>query len=100
MQPEGLLEAALIALDKLGVEVRVQRLPDEAQVLGGVCRIQGRLTVFVSPRAPVADRLALVLDALRRSDHESIWLAPLLRDALRSGPAGQQPRDTRLESNS
>lgn len=70
------------ALLRLGVHVRVEELPEEAHVRGGVCRYGRERVLFVSPAASSAERRDQMLSALAGLDAEALWLPPLVRQWL------------------
>ncbi len=74
------------ALDRLGVQVRVERMPDEARLSGGLCFVRGKAEVFVSPRVTEAERIHVLVGALRELDNESIWLPPAVRKLIQKEP--------------
>ncbi len=74
------------ALFRLGVTVRVESMPEESRLSGGSCRICGKQEVFVSPRATLAERIAILVEALRQLDTDSIWLAPAVRERILNSP--------------
>jgi hypothetical protein len=74
------------ALFRLGVSVRVESLPEESGLSGGTCLVRGKREVFVSPRATLADRVAILTEALRQLDTDSIWLAPVIREQVLGNP--------------
>jgi len=70
------------ALFRLGVSVRTESMPEESRLSGGTCTVHGKREVFVSPRASLADRVAILSEALRCLDTNSIWLAPIIRERI------------------
>jgi hypothetical protein len=70
------------ALDRLGVTLRVEAMPEESRLDGGMCVVHGQRAVFVSPRASLADRIQILGEALRHLDTESIWLPPAIREQI------------------
>jgi hypothetical protein len=70
------------ALQRLGVVVRMESLPEESRLRGGFCLVRGKREVFVSPRASLAERIAILSEALSQIDTNSIWLAPVIRERL------------------
>lgn len=78
-----MLEEALL---RLGVTVRVECMPEESRLSGGTCTVRGKREVFVSPRATLADRVAIMSEALRQLDTDSIWLAPVIREQILGTP--------------
>ena len=83
MDPELLNAALLDALRRLGVALRFEELPEEARLSGGLCTIRGARTVIVAEGSPLAEQNAVLVGALRRLDHESIHLPPIVRFAIR-----------------
>jgi hypothetical protein len=74
------------ALFRLGVTVRVERMPEESRLDGGTCLLRGKREVFISPRATLTERIAILTEALRQLDTDSIWLAPAVREQILAGP--------------
>jgi hypothetical protein len=70
------------ALDRLEVTVRVEAMPEESHLSGGLCVVNGKYSVIISPRANTAEQVEVLLDALRQLDTESIWLPPLIRERI------------------
>ena len=70
------------ALERLDVVVRSEPLPEEARISGGFCVVRGKPTVFVAPDAPETERIAVLVDALRRLPTTEIWLPPAVRALL------------------
>lgn len=70
------------AFDRLGVAIRVETMPEEARLVGGLCIVNGAYSVIISARANTAERVDVLLDALRQLDTESIWLPPAIREKI------------------
>jgi len=70
------------ALDRLDVAIRVETMPEETYLSGGLCIVNGKYSVIISTRANVAERIDVLLDALRQLDTESIWLPPAIRERI------------------
>jgi hypothetical protein len=70
------------ALEKLGIAVRQERMPEEATIAGGLCAVRGRLAVIVSRSASSTERAEVFTNALRQIDTEAIWLPPAIRDLI------------------
>lgn len=70
------------ALDRLDVAIRVETMPEETHLSGGLCVVNGKYSVIISTRANVAERIDVLLDALRQLDTESIWLPPAIRERI------------------
>ena len=85
------LDALDRALTRLGIRVREEELPDEAQVDGGLCTVRGEMLLYVSPSAPPWRRAEVLLGALRRLPHGDIWLPPEIRELLSSDDFCDKP---------
>ena len=77
-----ILEDALV---RLGVSVRHEALPEGTRISGGLCSLRGEPVVFVTPDAPDMERVAVMVEALRKLDTRDMWLPPLLRELI-DGP--------------
>lgn len=79
------------ALTRMGVRLREEELPEEARIDGGLCRLDGEVILYVSPNAPPWRRAEVLLDALRRLPHGSLWLPPEIRRLLDPERGGAGP---------
>jgi hypothetical protein len=70
------------ALDRLDVGIRVDTMPEETNLAGGLCVVNGKYSVIISSRANAAERIDVMLNALRQMDTESIWLPPAVREKI------------------
>lgn len=70
------------ALDRLDVVIRVETMPEETNLSGGLCVVNGKYSVIISSRANNAERVDVLLNALRQLDTESIWLPPAIREKI------------------
>lgn len=77
---EADIDALAVALEKLGVTVREEALPEAS--LGGLARVGDRLWCFVPRDAPRAARRLILLEALRRLPTEDLFLHPRVRALL------------------
>lgn len=82
MDPSTLLTMLEEALDRLGVAVRVETMPEETHLFGGLCVVKGKYSVIISSRATTVERVDVLVDALRQLDSESIWLPPAVREKI------------------
>lgn len=76
------LNALERAMTRLGIRLLEEELPDEAQIDGGLCKVEGELVIYLSPTAPPWRRAEVLLRALRRLPHRDIWLPPEIRQLL------------------
>lgn len=88
--------AELLSLaEALGVEVRAIPATDEApsgRSAGAFVCLKGRDVLFVDPTAPVANQIALVVEALQgREEIEERFVKPAIRDLL-TGPSASVDR--------
>lgn len=79
MDHVGRIRVLWDALERCGVTIREEPLPEELRSDGGLCFLRGEPIVFVSPEAPLADRVRVLADALRRVGADRIWLPPAVR---------------------
>ncbi len=74
------LDDVLAIAERMGVEVRSEPLGGEG---GGLCRVRGRLVLFVDTMADAATRLQRSLEGLAELPEISeTYLRPDLRDAI------------------
>ncbi len=75
------------AAARLGVEVRQERFrPDDdlPHPKSGLVRLGRRRVVILDKDQPLAARTAALAEALKRLDHEAVFLPPAVRDMLES----------------
>jgi len=78
------LDALERVLTRFGIRLLEEELPDEAHIDGGLCKVGGKLVIYISPVAPPWRRAEVLLDALRRLPHQDVWVPPELRRLLQS----------------
>jgi hypothetical protein len=61
-----------------GIEV----IEDRINRKGGVCRVEGRVHVIFDEQAPYREKNRLILDALGRTDPDTQYLPPKVRNLL------------------
>lgn len=81
MKREKMLQELEEAAGALGLRVSYERLSAEAQP-GGLCRVNGQYRVLVDRRAPVLDRVNVLLEAVARFSTEDLYLSPELRQRV------------------
>lgn len=74
------------ALDRLDVLIRVENMPEEAHLSGGLCLLHGKYYLYIAPNTGTSERLEILSDALRQLDTESIWLPPVVREKILGNP--------------
>ena len=78
MKPPAVVAALEEALGQLGVRVRRERGPFR----GGLCVVDGEEVVVVNRAQPPEAQVAVLAEAVRRSDHDALYLRPAVRAAL------------------
>ncbi len=66
-------------LERLGVVIRREALPIESSISGGLCTLRGKPTLFLGEGASPAERLAILVTALRHLDTGDVYLPPAIR---------------------
>jgi len=74
------IDALTLALDKLGVLVREEPLPEPSR--GGLARVGPQRVCFVPRDASLDVKRSVLLDALRRLPTDELFLHPRLRALL------------------
>ena len=78
MTPELLHQALMEAAGSLGWEVRETALPGD----GGLVELKGKRIVFVPEAASAAVKSRVLARALSRTETESVYLLPAVREAI------------------
>ncbi len=82
MDDARLLVALEDALARLEVPLRVDSMPADARSSGGLVRLRGAHVVIVSARASTAERIDVLVRALRQLDTSTLYLPPAVRARL------------------
>jgi hypothetical protein len=61
-----------------GIEV----IEDKLNRRGGICSVDGRIHVIFDEKAPVREKNRLILDAIARTDIDSLYMPPKVREML------------------
>jgi 2,3-bisphosphoglycerate-independent phosphoglycerate mutase len=61
-----------------GIEV----IEDKLNRRGGICSVDGRIHVIFDEKAPVREKNRLILDAISRTDIDSFYMPPKVREVL------------------
>lgn len=93
MKPEQMTEALEQVASQVGVRVRYEVMTGETAGAGGLCKLKGAWTVIIDRRTPVADRAAMLIEALAGFDTDNLYLPPKLREALQSRRALSPPTE-------
>lgn len=71
---------------RIGVEVRVEPVWQGGDRAGGLCRVHGVPLILLDARAPVADRIAVLCEALAEleRDLDNVFMPPAVRARIRA----------------
>jgi len=82
MDDARLLVALEDALTRLEVPLRIEAMAEDARFSGGLVRLRGVPLVIVASRASTAERIDILVRALRELDTSALYLAPAVRARL------------------
>ena len=83
MTPETLLAWLEETAEKAGIRVRYEQLDlVDAVVRNGLCTIKGDRVLFVHRSHPVAEKIRILAEALKRVDLTGVYLKPAVRDLV------------------
>ena len=82
MDDARLLVALEDALTRLAVPLRIEAMAEDARFSGGLVRLRGVPLVIVASRASMAERIDILVRALRELDTSALYLAPAVRTRL------------------
>jgi hypothetical protein len=68
--------------DKLGIQVRYEKIVDELTGTGGLCRIEGKYVLMIRSNTSVKEKIRVMTQALRRFDLADIYVRPAIRELL------------------
>lgn len=75
-------------LDRLEVPVRCEafdtKVFGDLATRGGLCTVRGKRVVLVDARNPLVERVAVLAQAAAQLDTESVYVAPAVREAIRT----------------
>ena len=86
-----LVEELEAAAEKLGIQVRYDRMTGLCAGRGGLCVVNGKRQIIVDRRTTVEQRLDHLLDALSGLEVDGVYLSPLARRYLESARRGDRP---------
>ena len=73
-----------------GIEV----IEDKLNRRGGVCSLEGRIHVIFDEHAPVREKNRLILEAISRTDVDSLYVPPRVREMI-----GRQESEVRIQES-
>ncbi|MDX1740953.1 MAG: hypothetical protein R3178_06650 [Rhodothermales bacterium] len=85
MKTDQILKELEDVARQLGVDVRVER----GGFRGGLCTIDDEQVIMLNKRQPAETRLSVLADSLRSLPVDTVFMRPVVRDALESSWKGQ-----------
>jgi hypothetical protein len=80
---EFLLDQLEELANKLGIRVRYENVNlEEASGAGGLCRLKGEYVLIIHARAPVKEKIAFLIEVLKRFPLGDIYIRPVIRELL------------------
>ncbi|RJS77017.1 hypothetical protein CW713_10740 [Methanophagales archaeon] len=81
-QKELLVQLEQLA-EKLGIEIRYERIKNPANITkGGLCKLKGRYIIIIDSNASASERVDLISSILKRFNLKDIYILPALRRLL------------------
>ena len=80
--------------ERLGLELRCEALgvaDGEGAARGGLCTLNERRVVFVDPRSPIPERIAVLAAALAALDLDAVFLPPAVRRTVERAARQRRP---------
>jgi len=76
-------------IERFGVRIRYEAIrqdEDSVHVIGGLCLLKGKYVLIINSKAAVADKIWALGIALKRFNHDQIYIRPVLRELLERIP--------------
>lgn len=89
MEPAVALSELERLAERLGIEVRREAMP----VAGGLCRVRGRWVLYVNSTLSTAERVEVMVEALRGLDLSGVYVRPALRQLLEPSEDAEPPSE-------
>lgn len=97
MDEKNLLSELEILARRLGMTIRYEAIKiDGGLHPGGYCRVRGQEMILISRKATVQDKIAVLVEALRRRDLQDLYLLPILRKAIEDAASKEVAADPPL----
>jgi hypothetical protein len=91
MKIDQVLATLETAAEELQIKVRYEGLGTAGiHGGGGLCRVRGALHLILDKKAPPAERVALLMDALATFDTDGLELPPKVRSGIEARRRGPQ----------
>ena len=82
MDDQHLLDELIRAVERLGVEVRMEPFETSATMAGGLCVLRGEKLVLIDRSAPLRERILALARALSELESETVYMAPEAREIV------------------
>ena len=83
MKPDQIYQALKELAEKLQVTVSEQNLRvSSVRARSGLCKIKGKHVYVMDKHKPLSKKIDLLVECLRRMDHESVYVLPAVRERL------------------
>jgi hypothetical protein len=83
MEETRLLQELEEIAERLSIAVRYDDfIGMDFKVKGGLCKLRGRNFIIMDRRAPIGERIDLLVRVLRRFDLSSVFLRPYIRSII------------------
>lgn len=94
MKAEQLYGSLKNLAERLDVTVTEQNLSTfkDLKTRSGLCRVKGSLRFILDKRLPLHQKNALLAECLASMPHETLFIAPAVRDFLQKSNPSKQPR--------
>ncbi len=89
MDENTILDQLEELIERFGVRVRYEAIrqdEDSVHVIGGLCLLKGEYVVIINSKAAITDKVWALGMALKRFDHDRIYVRPALRELLERIP--------------
>jgi hypothetical protein len=76
-------------VERFGVRIRYEAIrqdEDSVHVIGGLCLLKGKVVLIINSKAAITDKIWALGIALKRFDHDRIYIRPVLRELLEKIP--------------
>lgn len=95
MAQSALLDELKAVAEKLGIEVREERLLREVgyRVRSGGCRVRDKDVVFLDRSLPVGAQIEVLVEELSSRVLDEVYLSPAARALIERAGAKEAPRD-------
>ncbi len=89
MDENTILDQLEELIERFGVRIRYEAIrqdEDSVHVIGGLCLLKGEYVVIINSKAAITDKIWALGIALKRFDHDRIYVRPALRELLERIP--------------